>query len=52
MVGSFDYIVLYAFRSAVLSDSASAGTILLCNIIQSKEKKKSIENPIDNETQM
>ena len=51
LIRSFDYTTLYAFRSLVMSYIASVGTILLCNIIQSKTENKVIANPADEETQ-
>lgn len=50
-IRSFDYTTLYTFRSLVMSYIASVGTILLCNIIQSKTENKVIANPADEETQ-
>ena len=50
-VGSFDYTTLYAFRSVVLSYIASTVTILFCNIIQCRSKKRALQNHTDEETQ-
>ena len=51
MLSTFDYTTLYTFRSVVMSYIASVGTILFCNIIECRSKKKGLQAPTDEEAQ-
>lgn len=45
-INNFDYTIIYAFRSVVLSYVASAVTLFVCNIIHAKTKKRETANQV------